>query len=127
MLIDYTLIQNSSTKAPVIHCFISLIGFTSNVEIPLLIDTGASRTAIPEEQLWRIGEVYPIRIAKTFDFNRNKFDVPIYLANIKILDHLLEDVEIIGTQNKSHGLLGRDILSHFTLLCDGPNERFELY
>lgn len=91
----------------------------------LLIDTGASRSALPKT-LFQSLLIPPAKSKIFHDYNRNAFVHQIYIINLMIFDRLFNDVEIIGTVNPRYGLLGRDLLSHYFLRCDGPNQRFEL-
>ncbi len=92
----------------------------------MIVDTGASRTALPIKILSEKLNALPTTTRKVQDFDGNETLKDSFVIDLIIMGNMFHDMVIIGTDNTSHGLLGRDVLSKFILLCNGRKEKFKL-
>jgi predicted aspartyl protease len=93
-------------------------------DVPMLIDTGADVTLIPQ------GSVNPLGL--TIDPNTGyelmAFDGSTSVAQVAQLDLLFLRRVFKGRfllTNQAYGILGRDILNYVTIVFDGPNLKWK--
>jgi len=103
----------------------------------MMIDTGAQSTIVEKQIATQLG-LKPIRFAPMIGVSQKPELCPVYLMSITILvsgDGMEGSVtfnnEVVGMSSpvrpQPHvGLLGRDFLSHMTLVYEGPKGSFEL-
>ena len=94
-------------------------------QFPALIDTAADLSAVPMTIIERL-QLVSVSDAVVRAFGSDPEIRPIYLVNIQVHDRQAIDVEVLGDPVNRHIILGRDILNHFRLVLDGPNQRLEL-
>jgi predicted aspartyl protease len=94
------------------------------IELSALIDTGADVTAVPESLVERL-KLYPVGRLQLEDANAVKTVVFTYEANMAMAKETMEKMEVIVTPYP-FVILGRDWLSDYYLLLDGPGRQFQL-
>ena len=100
-------------------------GSQSVDQVPAQVDTGADLTVVPDSV------VRQLRLASRGDMTISGFGAdpemrPTYLVQIQVHDLTAFKVEVLSDPTGSYILLGRDVLNHFRLVLDGPNQRLEL-
>jgi len=108
------------------HIDITVINPINDVktQLPFMIDTGATITAIPSTILKYEIKRKPHRELIINNFDSQKIIKLMYFVHINICGTVIEKLEICGTDNPDYGLLGRDVLDQYILHCDGPNQKF---
>ncbi len=90
-------------------------------DVPMLLDTGADVTLIPQASVNLIGvSITPNEGYELMGFNGSRS-----IAKVAQLDLLFLHKAFKGRFlliNQECGILGRDILNHLSLLFDGPNQ-----
>ncbi|MAT97698.1 MAG: hypothetical protein CL608_11185 [Anaerolineaceae bacterium] len=94
------------------------------IELSALIDTGADITAVPELLVERL-KLYPVGRLQLEDANAVKTVVFTYEANMAMAKEPVKKMEVIVTPYP-FAILGRDWLSDYYLLLDGPGRQFQL-
>ena len=92
-------------------------------DVPMVLDSGADVTLVPRSPLMRIG----ITPAETESYELAAFDGIISRAASARFDLVFIGRTFRGRYllvDREHGILGRDILNHVTLLLDGPRLRW---
>ncbi len=87
--------------------------------VPMVLDSGADVTLVPQSPLLRIG----MTPAVSESYELAAFDGSISLAPSAIFDLVFLDKTFRGRYlivDRDHGILGRDLLNHVSLLLDGP-------
>ena len=121
---------------PVVEVLVSLPGDTqlSRIEfmsIRLLLDTGATTSAIAPEVLKNLG-LTPKGLTTVFlaggskDMNRYLIDLSIPFREEQVHRRYVEVIEFLGPSDFYQGLLGRDILDQGTFHLLGKEKRFYL-
>lgn len=102
-------------------------GTKKSTKVWMNIDTGSSMTSIPIHKL-KIDLEIASKIKEiectAYDGQKNKH--PVFVVDLNIEGNTFPKREIIGVENKQYGLIGRDILSHYFLRCDGRAQKYEL-
>jgi clan AA aspartic protease (TIGR02281 family) len=124
--------DTSSPLKKIANQFIISIGL-SNIEVELLIDTGASITTINKAFYNDIKSLANMSYQSTQVFltANGKTDGEIYLADtITIGQHTLKDIQIavidFPSSKHSSGLLGMNVLRHFQFEIDQKNQQLHL-
>lgn len=89
----------------------------------LLLDTRADVTLVPRAAVERIG----VEVDAAARIELSGFDGSRSFAAFVILDLLLLERTFRGNvlvTDAKRGILGRDVLNHFVLLIDGPNQQW---
>lgn len=126
MYSPFSLPEKSKSPGPIKLAEILFQGSGKREQCNLLIDTGAGRSALPQNFLENDLEATPCREISFGDFDGSENLKKSYIVNIKIDGVEFPHIEVIGTAAKLHGLLGRDILTRYFLRYDGPKQKFEL-
>jgi len=89
-----------------------------------LIDTGATRTCIPDAIAQKLG----LQQSQTIPVSGvgGGSECPVYLAEIQI-GPWRQEWQVVGTGPRIPSLIGRDVLRFFSLFFIGPDELFILY
>ena len=93
-------------------------------DVPMLVDTGADVTLIPQESVNQLGMV----IDPNEGYELMAFDGSTSVAQVVQLDLIFLRRVFRGRfllMSQEYGILGRDILNHVSLLLDGPLLRWE--
>jgi predicted aspartyl protease len=94
------------------------------IELSALIDTGADVTAVPESLVERL-KLYPVGRLQLEDANAVKTSIFTYEANMAMIGEPAKKIEVIVTPYP-FVILGRDWLSDYYVLLDGPGQQFQL-
>lgn len=94
------------------------------VELSALVDTGADVTAVPEALVERL-KLYPVGRLQLEDANAVKTLVFTYEANVAMTEEPAKKMEVVVTPYP-FVILGRDWLSEYYLLLDGPGQQYEI-
>lgn len=122
----YTYFPFEKYASPVIEVTLSNPVNFNTYGLPMKIDTGAGITAIPTLFLRERMGLEPIGFQSFRDFDGHKHLKPIYIVHIRISDFFVEAINVIDTSTQDFGLLGRDLLHRFQLICDGPKQMCEI-
>lgn len=94
------------------------------IEMPALIDTGADVTAVPESLVERL-KLYPIGRLRLEDARAVKTVVFTYEATVAAIEEPARKTEVVVTPYP-FVILGRDWLSEYYILLDGPAQQFQI-
>lgn len=94
------------------------------IELSALIDTGADVTAVPESLVERL-KLYPVGRLQLEDANAVKTPVFTYEANVAMAAEPVKKMEVVVTPYP-FVILGRDWLSEYYLLLDGPGQQYQI-
>ncbi len=94
------------------------------IELSALVDTGADITAVPESLVERL-KLYPFGRLQLEDVNAVNTPVFTYEANVALAGELAKKMEVVATPYP-FVILGRDWLSEYYLLLDGPGQQYEI-
>ncbi len=87
--------------------------------LPTIIDTGADITVVPRQYLMRL-EAPVVASGYLRSPWGGRHDVKIYEVNLRIGEHDLYEVEVVGEPGWREILLGRNVLNQLDLRLDGP-------
>jgi hypothetical protein len=89
-------------------------------DIPMLLDSGADVTLLPQSAVQRLGVVgeQGIRI-ELVGFDGSRSTVPAVRLDLVLLGKTFKGRYL--TFDQECGILGRDILNHLVILLDGPS------
>jgi len=88
-------------------------------DVPLLLDTGADITLLPQVAVERLG----VAIQTERSYELRGFDGSISAAPVVVLDLIFLGRAFRGPYlviAREDGIVGRDVLNHVSLLLDGP-------
>ena len=96
------------------------------------IDTGASRTIVPERLLEEVGAIRTGRVVFCQSYDGDERQWPVYEVTIRVCDDRwpgglqreFANMRVLGVKGQTEVLLGRDILAAWNLHLDGPNSRY---
>ena len=94
------------------------------IELSALVDTGADITAIPESLVERL-KLYPFGRLQLEDVNAVNTPVFTYEANVALAGESANKMEVVVTPYP-FVILGRDWLSEYFLVLDGPGQQYEI-
>ena len=94
------------------------------IELSALVDTGADITAVPESLVERL-KLYPFGRLQLEDVNGVSAPVFTYEANVALAGESANKMEVVVTPYP-FVILGRDWLSEYYLLLDGPGQQYEI-
>jgi predicted aspartyl protease len=93
--------------------------------VPAIIDTGADGSLVPQVLLDQIGA--PIVDSKRIRSHWGEWrQVLVFAVDIGIEDFRLAAVEVVGDDQGSEVILGRNVLNRLRLLLDGPREELRI-
>lgn len=120
----YTFLPSTSLSAPVIDIAVKSPALNVTTKIPVMIDTGASRTALPLHILLNTLKLHPSRCSNARGFDERLVNCYLFVIQYRLEEEALKTIEVLGIPREFYGLLGHDILQHYILTCDGPRRRF---
>lgn len=95
--------------------------------IKAILDTGASRTAVPTDVLDILNITkFPSRRIRVKDYSDREVWRYLYYIHILHSEFTYRSIEVIGIDRGATMLIGRDILNRWRLLLDGRREVFDL-
>ena len=88
-------------------------------DVPMLIDSGADVTLVPQQSITLLGAtVHSDTAYEIMGFDGRKSFAHVASLDLIFLRRVFRGRFLIG--NQEWGILGRDILNHVALLLDGP-------
>jgi predicted aspartyl protease len=93
-------------------------------DLKALIDSGASRTVIPENLIKTLNLV-PVRVIKVKGYKEGKQKHKTYFVDVEFKGYSFPNTEVIAVKRKNV-LLGRDILNKTILVLDGKNLSYDI-
>jgi predicted aspartyl protease len=118
---------NTQFDPPAIVLSVMIVGIVHRrprIELFALIDTGADITAVPESLVEKL-KLYPVGRLQLEDANAVKTSVFTYEAKMARVGEQAKKMEVIVTPYP-FVILGRDWLSDYYILLDGPGQQFQL-
>jgi predicted aspartyl protease len=118
---------NTQFDPPAIVLSVTIVGIVHRrprIELSALIDTGADITAVPESLVERL-KLYPVGRLQLEDANAVKTSIFTYEAKMAMVGEPAKKMEVIVTPYP-FVILGRDWLSDYYILLDGPGQQFQL-
>ena len=109
--------------APVAHVTLRSPSGAVVADVPMLLDTGADITLLPQASVNQLG-VAPLANQR---YEVVGFDGQRSFASVVDLDMLFLGRVFRGRYlliNDNHGILGRDVLNHVSLVLDGPQSQW---
>jgi predicted aspartyl protease len=92
-------------------------------DVPRLWDTGADVTLLPRTAVERLGvPLLPDQRYELMSFDGNRSFAPVVMLDLVFLRRAFRGRYLLI--EAEHGILGRDILNHVTLLLDGPRQQW---
>ena len=112
-----------STPAPVCRLTLSWNGSTEEIEA--LVDSGASRTGIPETMVQKLNlrKIREGAVGGAVTSQRQMRGL--YIANVSFLELNFPNHPVIGLPN-NYALIGRDILNLYITTLHGPYQQYSL-
>ena len=92
-------------------------------DVPLLVDTGADITLLPQPAVEQLG--VPLLAGQHYDlmgFDGSKSFAPVVMLDLLFLKHAFRGRYLLIEEDR--GMMGRDILNHVILLLDGPQQQW---
>ena len=92
----------------------------STLDVPLLLDSGADITLIPQSSIAPLG----LAVDPRESYELMAFDGAISIAQVVRLDLIFLRRVFRGRfliTKQEYGILGRDVLNHISVLLDGPD------
>jgi len=113
---------------PCINVSIESLSGTKKVSgVKAILDTGASRTAVPIDILDILNLTrFPARSIWVKDYSNRGERRYLYYVRILHPEFTYRAVEVIGIDRGTTMLIGRDIINRWRLLLDGPKQIFNL-
>ena len=99
------------------HRPLSSIGDEVLSDLPAQLDTAADLTVIPLTFIEQLGLV-PFDAIPVIGFGGVRTNVPTFLVSLRGQTPVA--LEVLGSADEPHVLLGRDMLNRFRLVLDGP-------
>lgn len=96
---------------------------TSQSEVPMLLDSGADVTLLPQSVVDALGIERSDTRFELIAFDGTKSVSEVVQAELVLLGRMFRGQFLLIDQEV--GILGRDILNNLSLLLDGPNLRWE--
>ena len=90
-----------------------------------VLDTGSDATVIPKQFLTEIN-IEPFRRQRVFGLWGGSKDVSLYDLNIEVGGNLFVGIVVIGDEDNSEILIGRNLCNQLRLLLDGPTKTVEV-
>ncbi len=113
--------------APVAVVVLRDLANTSNVpNVVMLIDSGADVTLLPRRAVETLG--VPMVAGETYElvgFDGTKSAAESVILELTLLDRTFRGRYLL--MDAEQGILGRDVLNHFSLLLDGPGQQWSEY
>lgn len=97
------------------------------VELDAILDTGADACCIPKDQISSLKTAGRIlrhnqRLVRTI---KGIVRVPIYECDVEFLGERYRKIELLESE-KRYAIIGRNLLNHYKILLDGPNQRWHI-
>lgn len=109
-----------SPAAPVVTVTVYSPGEPNDqVQLALMLDTGADVTALPLRALKEIDAEY-LESVTLLGIAGGRVRVDTYRVVIQLGPHTMGGVRVIGVAASSNAVLGRDVLNQLTMVLDGP-------
>jgi len=95
-----------------------------NADLEALIDSGASRTVIPENLIEKL-QLVPVRLIDVEGYKKGKQEHSTYFVDVEFKGYSFPLTEVIAV-NRKNVLLGRDILNKTILVLDGKKLSYDI-
>lgn len=119
----YSKTLNPAIPVPEIEIFGSSSNSGKAFKIPAILDTGADVTCIPYEHLRALGEKIYEYVELTGVAGTEKAKK--YFIDLKIADCTFANHSVVSV-NLPFAILGRDIINNYTVILDGPHNRWRV-
>jgi hypothetical protein len=125
-VIRYRYNQQYSPPAPFIHVSVRCAETGLMVEqLPAQIDTAADKTVVPLEVIHRLSAL-PLRQIPVGGLGGHILLLQTFLLQLAVRDMPFVMIEVLGSPDEGHILLGRDLVNGHRVLLDGPGLMLEI-
>lgn len=123
---SYAYSNGYSPAAPVVEVAVYPPGKPDNqVQLALMLDTGANVTALPLRELNRIDAEY-LESVMLYGIAGGRVRVDMYRVAIQLGPHIFGRIRVAGIAAANNAVLGRDVLNQLTVILDGPANMTEI-
>jgi predicted aspartyl protease len=125
-VIRYHYNQQVSPPAPFVHVALGRpLSEPVISDQPAQLDTAADLSAIPLSLAEELGLI-PFDTIPVRAFGGARANVTTLLVNVSLRGYAPLAIEVIGTRDEPHILLGRDLLNQLRFVLDGPRLMLEI-
>ena len=103
-------------SAPIAQITISA---NTEIEVNVLVDSGADVTLIPINLLQAIG-ARQMKTRQLRGVTGIAKRVGLHLVSIRLSTHIIRSVYVVAGDKNTEAILGRDVLNHLVVTLDGP-------
>jgi hypothetical protein len=113
----------SESPAPIAIVELQASNGKSVQNVRMLLDTGADVSLIPRECADALELTIEQQNYELIGFDGSRAKAEAVTVKLKLLDKTVRGQFLVSDQTQ--GILGRNVLNHFWMLFDGPNQNWE--
>jgi gag-polyprotein putative aspartyl protease len=125
-MIRFRYVDRSPFPAPFVYASVRSVDTQQEArDIPAQVDPGADRTVLPTALVPQLGLVQRGSLPLA-GFAGEVISYPTYYVDIAIRSLPFVTVRVVAHEGEPYVLLGRDVLNHFRIILDGPQQAVEI-
>lgn len=118
--------QQISPPGPFVHVALGPpLADLADADLPAQLDTAADLTVVPLRLIEHLGLV-PFDSVPVLGFGGILTNAPTFLVRLSLRGQDPLALEVLGSAEEPHILLGRDVLNRYRFLLDGPRLVLEI-